>query len=158
MPDVLFVGGVRHGRAVAYRELPREGEVYRALDPQGTTEYTAVTIRIAYPDAFGQPGRTRESRVFASEQVNPDRNQHSMELFQQGLYDAMVRRWCEVHGVSTDPLQDKGSRTKFVAWCDTCDRNGRRKTTFATPAERAVWLNDHSQTTGHTGRWENTED
>ena len=153
---VLFVGGPRHGETVAGQ--PKGGEIYRVPVPgEAAFEYKAVPLQLVYADPFGRPGDSYEAFAYASPNVDPDRGPQGKELFGQAISDALIRWYVRENGWRSDSQADRSISTAYQAWCDTCHNKGRNRQTFGDQTERAAWMNDHTQTTGHTARWENTE-
>jgi hypothetical protein len=152
---VLFVGGPRHGETVTGQ--PKGGEIYRVPIPgEPAFEYKAVPLKLTYADPLGRPGASYEAFAFTSPNVDPDRGVQGKEHFGQALSDALIRWYVRENGYGVNDLAEGTSSTAYVAWCDTCSK-GRVRHTFDNMNERAAWMNDHTQSTGHTARWENTE-
>lgn len=161
MPNVMFVGGPRHGKYVD--AAPKdEKERYRvpALSQKDQpVDYVSTKLILTFPDPLtGEvTGETWHTWVYVIPELYPD-NPTSVQALQQAVGDAAMRYVVYANGNRTvgGPDAVKASTEPvYVAWCEECPDGEGEPQEFVDLRGRAAWMSTHKTTTGHQASWEN---
>jgi hypothetical protein len=141
-------------RRAPSRIIPR---AFPGIKPNEIEELIAHSTVCSYsPGTILCRENSVEARFYMMTEI-PD-VQTGMALMQ----DAVLRRHfldngarvAGPHGPGNGHAQDTRDLTVYVASCPECDPDGKRRF-YRTAAERAAWMRQHIDTTGHKPTWEN---
>jgi hypothetical protein len=151
----IFVGGSKHGTGYRSDVMPDVKPPPSYVDMATGDQYVLAPVNFQTQHPLtGQPDQQWENTIYLHAALTQDPN-----MGMAALQDAVTRWWFTTHGthkpLSTPDTNGRAEASPepqvlgYLALCEGC----RSDLAFDTQIERAKWMQEHIDKTGHKPTW-----